>query len=225
VVYTLVHGVAGVIMSRLFRTTYHVPPFRLVWLLCAPLVGPGIVWITMSVNHPVLPLPQAMLCAGVTLIGLPLALMAAEPAAQRPAALLWVSLSGIGLVPPLLLLRALELVGSGGVLSPTAAGIFAVGSVVAGAIWLAAINWLRTVASHPSPGALPIFFAGLAWSYLILPLIHYLFATPPDFRYITAASNFFAQSPLLQGFTWLVAWMLVYTLTGERRRTAAGHAT
>ncbi len=59
-----------------------------------------------------------------------------------------------------------------------------------------------------------------AWSltYLLLPLVHHLVATPPTYRYISAASNFFAFDPLLQLLTFCVAVGLALATVWLRRR-------
>jgi hypothetical protein len=57
----------------------------------------------------------------------------------------------------------------------------------------------------------------LALSYLLLPLIHHLLATPPGYRYISTASNFFAFNLFVQAFAVAVAAGLAAGATGGRR--------
>ncbi len=66
-----------------------------------------------------------------------------------------------------------------------------------------------------------MFAAGLAHSYLLLPLAHYLLAGPPGGRYISDAANFFAVNPLIQLLTLAVAAALAAGATAVRRRTTA----
>ena len=102
---------------------------------------------------------------------------------------------GLGLAPVLLLLRVLELPAQGLLAMPFAVAV-AGGSLVAALAWLALMTLLRSWRHRPRHGATPILLAGLTISYLLLPLAHYLFGTPSEYRYITTASNFFPESPL-----------------------------
>ena len=43
-------------------------------------------------------------------------------------------------------------------------------------------------------GAGALLAAGLSLSYLVLPIVHHLFATPAGYRYITATSDFLAPN-------------------------------
>ena len=67
--------------------------------------------------------------------------------------------------------------------------------------------------------AVPLLAAGLCLSYLLLPLVHHLLATPPGYRYISAASNFFAFSPPLQLAVFVVAAGLEVAVTRLRKRS------
>lgn len=169
-----------------------------VWLLCAVPVGAGVIAITATLNAPALPLSLAAACAIATLLGLALALLPGAWAAERPVDLAWLAADGVGLMPALLLVRAVELPGRGLSISPPAAWLVAAGWLVAGAMWLAAMSALRAWRRRPTPGASALFLAGLGLSYVLLPLGHHLYATPAGYRYISAASNFFAFDPALQ---------------------------
>jgi hypothetical protein len=50
--------------------------------------------------------------------------------------------------------------------------------------------WLR----QPTISAVRIWVAGLGVSYLLLPLLHYLFLVPPAWRYVSVSANFFANT-------------------------------
>jgi hypothetical protein len=95
------------------RRRYTPPPWWQVWALSALPLAIGIPAITMTVNAPVLPASLAAACAGATLAGLALALWPGAWAAERPGDLLWLVADGAGLVPVLILMRALELPGRG----------------------------------------------------------------------------------------------------------------
>ncbi len=138
--------------------------------------------------------------------------------AERPSDLLWLAADGLGLVPALLLLRAVELPGRGLSVSPAVAWGAAIGGLVAGALWLALVGGLRRWRRRPSPNALALFLAGLALSYLLLPLAHYLLAGPPGFRYLSDAANFFAVNPLVQLLALLAAAGLAVAAVALRKR-------
>ena len=200
VFYTAVH----LLLARL-RKQYRAPAWWHVWVLCLPAVLVGVPVITMTVNSPTLPPLLALACVAATLAGLALALLPAEIAARKPSELLWLTLDGAGLMPCLMLIHAVELPGQGLSISQTAAFIYAAGGTLCSAVWLAIMTGLRKWRQRPQMSARALLAAGLRFTYLLLPLTHYVFATPIDHRYISAASNFFASSPALQGLTFVIA--------------------
>lgn len=196
------YGVANWLAGRLaglFYRKYKPPAWQLVWALCLIPVSAGIVLITTSVNNPTLPLPMAMLCAGVTVIGLAPALCTASMAAQRLSELAWLTVVGVGLTPCLLLLRAVELPATDLVTGNTAY-IIAIGSTLAGIGWSIGAIWLQVRwRQEPCQGtAAGFLLTAVCISYLFLPLFHYWLLTPPTARYITVSANFFALSGQLQ---------------------------
>jgi hypothetical protein len=208
----------GVSLSRprLGSTTDELTPtWWRVWLLCALPLAIGICVITMTRNSPVLPATSAAACVASTLLALALALPPGAWAARRPSDLLWLAFDGAGLMPALLLLRALELPRRGLVSAPVAYAA-ALGTTLAGVAWLGVMTRLRRWRRKPAPGAAPLVVSGLCLSYLLLPLAHHLVATPPGYRYISTASNFFAFSPWLQLCSLLLAALLAIGITRLR---------
>lgn len=187
----------GLVAARRGRAATS-PGWRRTWLTCALPIGLGVPAITLTVNAPTLPLDLALACAATGLAGLAIALMAGDWAARRSRELPWLMADGLGLVPALMLVRAVELPGRGLSITTTQVAVIVSGGLIAGAIWLIFLTVLRSWRRVADPGAAAILTAGLAWSYLALPLVHHLFATPPGFRYISAASNFFAFDPGVQ---------------------------
>jgi hypothetical protein len=120
-------------------------------------------------------------------------------------------------MPPLLLLRAVELPNRGLSVSPAVAWLVGVGGCLAGLAWLAGMSVLRRWRRKETPGAVALLMAGVGLSYTLLPLVHHLFATPPDFRYISAASNFFAFDLALQALAIIVAAVMAVGIVGARR--------
>ena len=197
VIYIALNWVLGRIVTRRGHS-YHPPAWRRVWVLCALPLIVGIPAITMMRNTPTLPFGLAAACVIATLAGLALALLPGEWAARQPVDLIWLAFDGLGLMPILLLLRSVELPGSGVSVSMALAVLFAVGGLLAGLIWLGVMSGLRAWRRRPAPTAGALLAAGLCLSYLLMPLVHHLFATPPGWRYISTASNFFAFNPVLQ---------------------------
>ena len=188
------------------------------WALCALPLAVGIPAITMTANAPALPLALAAACVVATLAGLAVALPVGRWAAERPGDLVWLAADGLGLVPALMLLRAVELPGRGLSVSPGVAWGAALGSLTAGVLWLALLSLWRRRRRREPPGAMALFAAGLALSYLLLPLAHYVQAGPPGYRYISDAANFFAVNPLIQLLALLTAAALAAGATALRRR-------
>jgi len=210
IVYTLVNWFWGRVRGIAFRP-YQPPSWWLVWLTSAIPVSVGIGWIVTTQNIPTMPPSVAVKIVAAALIGLVPALMPARFAAISPALLMQVGLAGAGLVPALLLLRVWELVPIGDI-SVAMALTVGMGSTVAGAGWLFLV--VRQLARrHISVSAWGILLGGISWSYLILPLVHYLLLTPSAYRYISVADNFFAETTLWQVVSWGVAIGLSFVAT------------
>jgi hypothetical protein len=214
VLYTAAHW----LLARL-RRQHIVPDWWRVWVCCLPALLVGIPLITMTTNTPTLPPLLALACTVATLAGLALALLPARLAAQQPKEVLWLALDGAGFMPCLMLMHAVELPGQGLSISPTAALGFTIGGILASIIWLACMTGLRHWRRRPQASVGAILAAGLCFSYLLLPLAHFVFATPVDHRYITSASNFFARSPLIQALTFLIAMGIAFGFSRLRKRT------
>lgn len=220
VLYTSINWLGGRVTSRK-GGSFGTPRWWLVWAFCALPLVIGIPAITMTVNAPTLPLSLALACAVATLAGLAFALMPGRWAAERPDDLLWLVLDGMGLMPTLLLLRAIELPDRGLSVSPAVAWSVAIGGVVVGLLWLALLSVLRQWGGRPSPGAAAIFLAGVGLSYVLMPLAHYLTAGPADFRYISNSANFFATNIWLQLMAVATAAGLALAASWYRKRLAS----
>ena len=120
-------------------------------------------------------------------------------------------------MPSLLLLRAVELP-SRGLVSIPIAYLAALGGTFAGAVWLVIVTGLRAWRHKSLSSAGALFVAGLCQSYLLMPLVHHLLFTPPEYRYISASSNFFASNVGVQMVAFFVAVVLVIGITRLRRR-------
>jgi hypothetical protein len=199
------------------RQAYAPPAWWQVWVLCLLPLTIGIPLMTMTVNTPTLPPALAALGVAATLAGLALALWPGAWAAQRPRDLLWLTGDGVGLMPTLLLLRAIELPGRGLMVTVPLAVLAAVGGTLLGIGWLVVMTGLRAWRRQSLPKACEVWGAGLALSYLLLPVVHHLLATPPAYRYISTASNFFAFNVGLQVLVFVVAAGLAVGVTRLRQ--------
>ena len=212
-------------LAAVWQRRYSAPRWWQVWLICALPLGIGIPLITMSCNQPTLPLFLALLCALVALAALAFALLPGAWAGEHPVDLVWLSLDGLGLLPCLTVLKALEPSDSAILRRVThvpAIGDVSTGQIAAAAAVVTSITWLllMTALRHwrrrAAPAAVEVFAAGICVSYLLLPGLHYLLAVPADYRYISAAANFFATSPWVQAATFLVAVTIAWGVTRLR---------
>lgn len=213
----LLYIAANVWLARVVKN-YRAPAWWRVWLWCAAPVAIGVWFITTTQNAPTMPPAIAAAIAFATLVGLALALMPGALAAHRPRELMWSAIDGLALVPILFLLRAIELPSRGLSINIVVVYVLEIGSIISSVVWLVATNFFRARRKIPSPSMTQILVAGLCWSYLGLPLAHYLLATPANFKYITTASNFFAYDPGIQIATWLIVIIVAVVTTNLRQR-------
>jgi hypothetical protein len=216
VLYTSANWLLGRIAASR-HLDYRPPAWWQVWALCVIPLVIGIPAITMTLNWPTLPPANATACVLATLVGLALALTPGSWAAQRPSDLGWLIFDGMGLMPALSLLRAVELPARGLVSAPIAF-LAALAATFAGMVWLVVMTGSRKWRHKSWPETRALFVAGLCLSYLLMPLVHHLLVTPPGYRYISTSSNFFASNIGLQLLVLLVAALLAITITRVRRR-------
>ena len=226
IAYTVITWLLGRV--ELWRKRSYCPPaWWSVWSLCVIPLAIGILVITTTCNRPTLPLSLAAACVAATVVGLAFALVPGSWAAQRPVDLFWLILDGMGLMPCLMLLQAVELPGRGvfkhfiKISWPVEIEVHVVylvvaGSVLAGIAWLGIVTLLRRWRHKESPTAAELYIAGLCLSYLLMPVVHHLFATPPGYRYISTSSNFFAFSIGVQVAVFVVAALLAVGITRLR---------
>lgn len=192
------------------------PDWQRAWLLASLPTALFVIWTTTSRNAPTLTVSHGIGVAAVALLAMALALSPAPLAARRPRELTLLALTGMGLVPTLMLVRAIELPASGRLTDAQAWGI-AGGALLVSVVWMLVVRWWLRRNEHPAPTVLSIVAAGCAWAYLFLPFVHYLFFTPSAYRYISSPANFFASSLPLQIAVWLLAWAIA--MIAGRRRT------
>lgn len=178
-------------------------------LLAVPLAL-GVFAVAGALGEPRLPLSLCAMLLAATLGGVYLALWFADKTAGWGGRVLWPALNAAGLAPLLLLLRALELPGKGLSVSNDLARAVAAGSVLFGLAWLGAAAYVQRRRRQAPFAPLDLLRAAFLGCYVALPTLHHLFATPPGYKYITTAENFFASSLALQAATWLLALAVIY---------------
>jgi len=194
-----------------FRKTDHMPSWQHVWMMNALPVAIGIWALTTQGKIPALPGSLSARCIIAAWTGMALALWLADLMVQRTSEALWVIVHGAGMVPILLLLRAVELP-SYGLVSPSSAYLLGIAGLTVGVLWMAGMARLRLVWRKPPLNPFSIFCAGLGLSYVVLPFVHYLFFTPPGIRYISTAGNFFAMSLAVQLLCWGIGALAVLAI-------------
>ena len=102
-------------------------------------------------------------------------------------------------------------------MSDSTARLLGIGGLLAGLVWLAGMSILRLWRHKEIPGAGVLLLAGLGQSYVLMPLVHHLLATPPAYRYISTASNFFAFDIGVQILAVIVATLMAVGVTNGRR--------
>ncbi len=201
------------------QVAYTPPDWRRVWLLSAAPLAVGITWITMTQNAPTLPVGLALMVVASTPAGLALALWPGRWAAEQPVELIWLAGDGLGIALLLFTVRLVEWP-SQALLAPSVAYAVVIAGIILAIIWLAVMTILRRRRVKPMPGAGVMLATGFGLMYLLLPLMHYLLATPSGYRYISTSSNFFAFSPGVQVLTWGIAVLAAQSVA--RARAAIG---
>lgn len=212
VFYTIVNWFVARLAGIYYRD-YNPPSWWQVWFFCVVPVSAGILYITMTFNNPTMPFSIAIICTITTLLGLALALFTSSLAVQKPPEFGWFIIIAVGLVPIFLLLRTIELPFIGLATTSVAYSV-AVGGTLMGIIWSTTMVWLQT-RLYPIKHngiAIKLYVIGLCLSYLLLPLFHYMFLTPPKVHYISTSANFFALNKNIQLLSLLFALLMVLWL-------------
>jgi hypothetical protein len=211
VLYTAVNWLLGRFVQK------HRPPkwWRLWGWTALPLL-PGIPLITMTVNDPALPFANAVQVTLATVAGLALAFLPGKVAAERPGALFWLGLDGLGLMLVLTALNNLNNLGSWLTRGATWAVWLAAAMLGAGLAILLILTgvqcWRKTAVS---PWFVTL-LAGFCVAYLFMPLVHYILFTDGYF-YISDSDNFFAQTVWIQLFVWLILAAVTVGIVRLRR--------
>ena len=194
--YTIFNWYLARIAGLRYRT-YHPPVWWHVWLLCLLPNTIGIFVITMPLGRPPLTFNLMFALGLTTAIGLAFALQPSQLVVKRPFELVWLAVASVGLMPALLLLRAVELP-SRGLANTEYALILGVATPIMGFAWVVVVSWAHTKFTTHNWKVFELLIAGFCFCYLLLPIVHHIFFTPPNGRYITTSGNFFAEGWLIQ---------------------------
>ena len=202
---------------------YRPPKWWRVWALITLPLWIGVPWITMTVNHPTLPLVHAVRTTLATWIGLAVALMPGKLAADRLTELILLAGDGAGLMTWMLSTSNLEVLRRWWV-----SGIWwrlqIVFKVIAfGLVLLLCVTTVRVARRAPISGVARMLTAGLCAAYLFMPLVHHLLYTD-GYYYITDSDNFFGRSVVLQLAAFAVAAVLALGVTRLRQHLVAWRA-
>jgi hypothetical protein len=171
----------------------------------------------MNVNSPVMPFSIAIACVFAASAGLAIGLYSAEIFLSDTKKFFIIGIDGFALVPPLILILALGLPSKGILKMPVAIAISSV-SVIFSLGWLLIITFLYKWKNITPAKGYEILISGLYFSYLVLPMVHYLFSTPPGNPYITSSDNFFPDSFYLKILTWVTVLLIIFLASRFRTK-------
>jgi hypothetical protein len=198
-VYTL-----ALFLTKKIHSAYRIPDWRVVAAVisaCAVIVVPA---CTLIGTEPHLPYVLVGITAAVLILGIWIGIYLSHRVLTKPGQMMWVGIESWGVVPPLLLIHAIEIPS----MNPAVSGpfIYALAgmSIVFQIGWLSITCYERRVKKLPKPNWSHIYLTGLFISYTILPLVHYLCMTPLEIKYITTAQNFFSLNLPLQAAVFLI---------------------
>jgi len=168
----------------------------------------GVIFITMTLGEPEMPFHIAMSAALALQIGLILGMSVVDDLMMNIKKTMIYLVSGIGLVPFLVLFRVLEL---------PERGIISMNYAIAAVVFLftGGLIWLYIsckIFKHARPGIIQQIKGILASGYVGLPLLHFLIATPKGIPYITSSDNFFADNLLLRACNWVLLFFIVISI-------------
>ncbi|MCF8295861.1 MAG: hypothetical protein K9I34_07330 [Bacteroidales bacterium] len=194
------------VVGRFTLISNHLSGMKILQYAFLPLI-PGILLIITLMGEPRLDISIAFSSLLALMVGLVIGFNLADHSMTDFRRLIQHFLASLGLVPFLLLFRALELPGKGFLAMPLAV-LISVLSLAGGFLWLYLAFRLHQT-NRLSKSLL--IQCTLAIAYLGLPMAHFLVATPPGIPYITSSDNFFADHWTLRILTWVLLPLLVFT--------------
>lgn len=166
----------------------------------------GVVLITMTFGEPKMTFLIAISSVLALTIGIAIGFSVIDDLIMDYRSAFIYLISGLGLVPLLILFRVLELPEKG-ILSMKISILIIVISIVGGFFWLLICYRIFKL---NMPRFTNVIKGTLAIGYIGLPILHYLIATPKGIPYITSADNFFADNMILRITNWILLIFMVF---------------
>lgn len=185
-------------------------------IISLPLIA-GIVLITTLCGDPKMPFGIGLSAAIALLLGLAVGFSVAGDLIDDFKKTLVHLITGLGLVPFLILFRTLELPGKGLMGWPGVSGVILF-SIAGGLTWMI---FSFIIFKKYNLSAFHLLKGILFLSYVALPVIHYFTATPKGIPYITTSDNFFADNLLLRVANWLLAIFMVVAVKKITGKTSS----
>ena len=174
----------------------------------------GVVLIIMTLGEPKLTFPIAISSAMALIIGITIGFSVVDDLIKDYNSTFIYLIFGIGLVPFLVLFRALELPGKG-ILTMNISVLVVAISIASGISWL--LIFYRIFKKN-RPELTNVIKGTLAIGYIGLPLLHYLVATPKGIPYITSSDNFFADNMILRITNWIILILMIFLVDKLTKR-------
>lgn len=181
-----------------------------IFLMCFLPISIGIVTVMSFLSVPKIELYITLVTVFITLSGLLLALVSIGYVAQKRLKTLLLAPFIMGVSIVLVTFQGLDYVVRSSFMSLNMVFLlvggmlfFSVGIVIVTSV----VYKLKKITV---PKNLHIYIGGLVFSYLLLPLIHFIIATPSHTKYITDAENFFTTNILLQITTFALGFVVIY---------------
>lgn len=174
------------------------PPAWFISLLTTIPSAVAVYYITSQMGESPLTWEYTLATTIAIILGLNMAIPTAHYLAKKQLKSVLLLPYILALTPLLILLKAVELLEKNSSVTKEQISLILLGVIIVSfcvpLITSLIYHWRKLLSVSPWR----IYFVSLSAAYLILPLIHFLFFTPHQARYISTSSNFFANDPLLQ---------------------------
>lgn len=214
IAYTIVN-----LIIKKFRHNYQLPDWKAVWKYSCLILTLPILIFLLFIGKPIIPILLSLWILSALLSALALALYASNFIVNNFRKSIWAFFDGLALMP---ILQLLPLSIEYGLRksNPSILVIAPVVLILVGLFWFWIMTFFYKRFKQSYTSSINIYLSGLTFSYLLLPLLHYLGSRPGYIRYVSDSANFFAKGVWLQAATFLVAAAVVW-LVGKWRKNNA----
>jgi len=182
---------------------------QIIMLSSLPLII-NVLFITMAMGKPKMPFTIAISSAATLICGLIIGFSVVDDLIKNFKSTLSYLFIGVGLVPFLVLFRALELPKKLNFPIQTSIIIVMI-AFIFGLIWIIIFH---KIFKNQKKSIIKIIKGTLLVAYIGLPVLHYIFATPKGIPYITSSDNLFPNDYILRIINWIL--LLVIVFVGDR---------